>query len=177
MIIYVVRHGKTHQNELGLVQGIKEYDLTDKGINDTRELMPLVSNLGIDVVYSSPLKRAIDTAKILTDNKLPINIDDRIIERDWGFNEGMAISDVDTVNCWNIHLNTNDNKIEKIQDVMDRVSSFLEDIKIKYSDKKVLIVTHSAISRVIYYLLNPIPEDGDLSKIEIPNLRIIEYEY
>ena len=42
--------------------------------------------------------------------------------------------------------------------------------------KNVLIVTHSAVSRVIHYLLESIPEDGDISKIDIPNLRIIEYK-
>ena len=42
--------------------------------------------------------------------------------------------------------------------------------------KKVLVVAHSAILRAIHYAINGIPEDGDLLKIEIPNLRIIEYE-
>ena len=42
--------------------------------------------------------------------------------------------------------------------------------------KKVLVVTHSAVLRVIHYMLGKIPEDGNLSKIHIPNLRIIEYE-
>ena len=59
---------------------------------------------------------------------------------------------------------------------MYRVSEFIEEAKIKYKDKNVLIVTHSAVSRVIHYMLGTIPEDGDLSKINIPNLRIIEYK-
>ena len=46
----------------------------------------------------------------------------------------------------------------------------------KYNDKNVLVVAHSAILRAIHYAINGIPEDGDLLKIEIPNLRIIEYE-
>ena len=41
-------------------------------------------------------------------------------------------------------------------------------------DKNVLIVTHSAVSRVIHYLLGRIPEDANLSRLSIPNLRIIE---
>ena len=53
---------------------------------------------------------------------------------------------------------------------------FIEDIRVKYNDKKVLVVAHSAVLRGAHYLINGVPEDGDMSKIEIPNLRIIEYE-
>ena len=159
-----------------MIQGQTECDLSEKGINEAKKLIPVVKNLTIDAVISSPLKRAYDTAKIITEEKMPINIDDRIIERNWGLCEGASIDDVDTVKCWNFFLNNSDNGIEKVQDLLKRVSEFLEDIKAKYSDKNVLVVAHSAILRAIHYCLHSIPEDGDMSKIEIPNLRIIEYE-
>lgn len=176
MILYVVRHGETIWNQERKVQGITDIPLSDKGIMDAKELIPLIKKLNIDVVISSPLKRAVDTAKVITNNEYPINTDDRIIERNWGLNEGALIDSVDRIDCWDLLLNTSLNEIECIQDVMLRVSEFIEDIKIKYKDKNVLIVTHSAISRVIHYMLGNIPEDYDLSKIDIPNLRIIEYE-
>lgn len=176
MILYVVRHGQTEKNVYGIVQGQTESDLNEKGIREAEKLVPLVNDLDIDVVISSPLRRAKDTARIITDNKYPINIDDRLIERNWGMCEGANIDDVDTVKCWNFYLNTDDNKIEKVQDLLMRVSEFIEDIKVKYQGKNVLVVTHSAILRAIHYSLHPIPEDGDMSKIELPNLRIIEYE-
>lgn len=176
MILYVTRHGETSKNELGLIQGQTECDLSEKGIKDSEELRNTVDGLDIDIVISSPLKRAVDTARIITNNKYPINIDDRIIERDWGMCEGAHIEDVDTVKCWNFFINTDDNGIEKVQDLLARVSEFLEDIKVKYKDKNVLVVAHSAVLRAIHYSLHPIPEDGDMSKIEIPNLRLIEYE-
>ena len=176
MILYVVRHGQTEWNLEHRCQGISDIPLTEKGIKEAEELKELVSGLGIDVVYSSPLSRAIETAKIITDNQIPINVDDRIIERDWGMNEGMIIDELDQVDCWDVILNTNVRGIERVQDLMDRVSSFIEDIKEKYPDGKVLVVAHSAVLRVIHYLLGKIPEDGDLTRINIPNLRIIEYE-
>lgn len=176
MILYVVRHGETEKNKYGLIQGQTECDLSENGINKAKELIPLIKDIDIDVVISSPLKRAIDTAKIITDNSYPINIDDRIIERDWGLCEGASIDDVDTVKCWNFSLNTDANRIEKVQDLLKRVSEFLEDIKVRYKDSNVLVVSHSAVLRAIHYCLHPIPEDGDMSKIDIPNLRVIEYE-
>ena len=176
MILYVVRHGETEKNKYGLIQGQTECDLSKNGIEKAKELKPIVRNLKIDVVISSPLKRAYDTASIITEGKYPINIDDRMIERNWGLCEGASIDDVDTVKCWNFFLNTGDNGIEKVQDLLKRVSEFLEDIKNKYPDKNVLVASHSAILRAIHYCLHNIPEDGDMSKIDIPNLRIIEYE-
>ncbi len=176
MILYVVRHGETTWNKERRVQGISDIPLSEKGISDALKLQKLVDKLNIDVVISSPLSRARETAKILVNSKYPINTDDRIIERDWGLNEGAKIDEVDTIDCWDVILNTSLNSIEPIQDFMYRVSSFLEDIKIRYKDKNVLVVTHSAVVRVIHYMLGSIPLDGDLSKIDIPNLRILEYK-
>ena len=173
MILYVVRHGETIRNKLGLIQWQTEWDLTEKGIKDAEELRDIVDKLDIDVVISSPLKRAVDTASIITSDKYPINIDDRIVERNWGMCEGAHIEEVDTVKCWNFFINTDNNKIERVQDLLARVSEFLEDIKVRYKDKNVLVVTHSAVLRAIHYCLHPIPEDGDMSKLEIPNLRLI----
>lgn len=176
MNLYVVRHGETIWNVEKRVQGITDIPLTDKGRNEAKELQDLIKSLNIDVVISSPLERARETAKILVDSKLPINTDDRIKERDWGMNEGALIDTVDRWDCWDVILNTKVQNIECIQDFMYRVSNFIEDIKIKYKDKNVLIVTHGAVSRVIHYLLGNIPEDANLSRINIPNLRIIEYK-
>ena len=176
MKLYVVRHGETIWNAENRVQGISDIPLTDKGRLDATLLKDLVKELNVDVVISSPLDRAIETAKILTDGKMPINTDDRIKERDWGMNEGANIDEVDRWDCWDVILNTRVQNIESVQDFMYRVSNFLEDIKVRYKDKKVLLVTHSAVIRVIHYLLGTIPEDGNLSRINIPNLRILEYE-
>ena len=176
MNLYVVRHGETIWNKEHKVQGITDIPLTDKGREEAKELQPLIKSLDIDIVISSPLIRARETAKILVDSKLPINTDDRIKERDWGMNEGADLDTVDKWDCWDVILNTKVQNIECVQDFMYRVSDFIEDIKIRYKDKNVLIVTHSAVSRVIHYLLGEIPEDANLSRINIPNLRIIEYK-
>lgn len=176
MILYVVRHGQTEWNKLHRCQGISDIPLSKEGIEEAKTLKPLIASLDIDVVISSPLSRARDTAKIIVDNKLPVNIDDRIIERDWGMNEGAVVDTIDQIDCWDLILNTGVQNIEKVQDFMKRISEFIEDISVRYKDKKVLVVAHSAVLRAIHYLLGRIPEDGDLTKIEIPNLRVIEYE-
>lgn len=176
MKLYVVRHGQTDQNVLGLVQGDTESDLTEKGREEAKALQELVESLNVDVVVSSPLRRALDTAKLITNDKKEIIVDDRLIERDFGLSEGKPVDEELTVKYWNFKLNTDINQVEKVQDLMFRITEFIEDMRNKYEDKKVLVVAHSAILRAIHYAINGIPEDGDLLKIEIPNLRIIEYE-
>lgn len=176
MKLYVVRHGETTHNQLGLVQGDTESDLSEKGIEDAKALRELVSTLDIDVVVSSPLRRAVDTAKLITDDKYEIIIDDRLKERNFGLSEGKPVDPELTIKYWNFKLNTDINEVEKVQDLMFRITEFIEDMRNKYDDKNVLVVAHSAILRAIHYSINGIPEDGDLLKIEIPNLRIVEYE-
>lgn len=176
MKLYVVRHGQTDKNVLGLVQGNTESDLTEKGKEEAKALQELVSTLDIDVVISSPLRRALDTAKLITNNKYDIIVDERLIERDYGLSEGKPVDEELTIKYWDFKLNTDINEVEKIKDLMFRVTEFIEDMRNKYEDKNVLVVAHSAILRAIHYAINGIPEDGDLLKIEIPNLRIIEYE-
>lgn len=176
MILYVVRHGKTQWNLEHRCQGISDIPLTDEGRQEASKLYPLVKQLNVDVVFASPLSRAYETAKLIVNNEIPINIDDRLTERDWGMNEGMKIDEVDQYDCWDVILNTNVQNIERVQDFMKRISEFIEDIKSKYPNSKVLVVAHSAVLRVIHYLLGTIPEDGDLTRINIPNLRVIEYE-
>ena len=176
MKLYVVRHGQTLHNKLGLVQGNTESDLSEKGIEDAKALRKLVSTLNIDVVISSPLKRALDTAKLITDNKYDIIIDERLIERSYGLGEGKPVDEELTIKYWDFNLNTDMNEVEKVRDLMFRIVEFIEDLRNKYEDKNVLVVAHSAILRAIHYAINGIPEDGDLLKIEIPNLRIIEYD-
>ncbi len=176
MILYLVRHGETVDNKFGLIQGQRDVELSDKGRADAATLKDLVKSLDIDVVISSPLSRAVDTAKIITDGKYPINTDDRITERNWGMIEGVKFDTVDSYKNWNFNINTNDNYIEPLRDFLDRLSNFIEDIRARYKDSKVLVVAHSGVLRGMHYIINGIPMDGDLLKIDIPNLRIIEYE-
>ena len=176
MRLYVVRHGETVKNQFGLIQGQTEADLNEKGIEEAKKLRELISSLDIDLVISSPLRRAKDTAKLITNDKSDIIIDDRLIERNYGLSEGKPVDSDLTVQYWDFNLNTDINDVEKVRDLLARVSEFIEDMRLKYDDKNVLVVAHSAILRAIHYAINGIPEDGDLLKIEIPNLRIMEYD-
>jgi len=63
--IFVVRHGETKANEKEIEAGPLDYPLTKKGVKEVTFIAKALSKVEIDVAYSSPVFRAVETAKIL----------------------------------------------------------------------------------------------------------------
>jgi len=63
--IFVVRHGETKANEKEIEAGPLDYPLTKKGVKEVTFMAKALSKVKIDVAYSSPVFRAVETAKIL----------------------------------------------------------------------------------------------------------------
>jgi len=63
--IFVVRHGETKANEKGIEAGPLKYPLTRKGVKDVEFIERALSDAKVKSVYSSPVYRAVQTAKIL----------------------------------------------------------------------------------------------------------------
>jgi uncharacterized phosphatase len=63
--LFVVRHGDTEANEKGIDAGPLDFPLTKKGVKGASFLAKTLSKVKIDAVYSSPVFRAVETAKIL----------------------------------------------------------------------------------------------------------------
>ena len=85
----VVRHGRTAANALGLLQGRVDHSLDDVGRLQARRIADALD--GVDRVVSSPLRRARETADALD---LPVEIDARWLELDFGEIDGTAVRDV-----------------------------------------------------------------------------------
>lgn len=175
MKLYVLRHGETNENITGIMQGNMETVLNEVGRSQAESVRDKVKEAGIDLVISSPKKRAVETAQIAAPN-IPIILDDRLLSRNHGEFEGMQRNQVNLKDYWNIKLNKQFEKAESMGEIFNRVSSLLNDISINYSDKTVLLVTHSGITRVLYYYFNGFPEDGDLTEYESTNCSFEAYE-
>ncbi|WEV41075.1 histidine phosphatase family protein [Lactobacillus sp. ESL0681] len=65
--VYLIRHGETMFNQLNKVQGWCDSPLTVKGINDLKRTAEALSQVHFDNMYSSDLKRAIDTVHLMKD--------------------------------------------------------------------------------------------------------------
>lgn len=63
--VYLIRHGETMFNQLNKVQGWTDSPLTIKGINDLKKTAEVLSQINFDNMYSSDLKRAIDTVHLM----------------------------------------------------------------------------------------------------------------
>jgi len=175
MKLYVLRHGETNENITGIMQGNMETVLNEVGRSQAISVQDKVKKAGIDLVISSPKKRAVETAQLAAPN-IPLILDDRLLSRNHGEFEGMRRDEVNLQDYWNIKLNKQFEKAESMGEIFNRVSSLLNDISINYSDKTVLLVTHSGITRVLYYYFNGFPDDGDLTEYQSTNCSFEEYE-
>ena len=151
MIIYSTRHGQTDYNKKDIILGRTDIDLNETGIVQARELADAVAEMNeIDIIVASPMKRAQHTAREVADKTgLEIITDDRLREWDYGeyeaktrYVEGFAHDKTE----FGVRMGRTG---ESLLQFAHRVYSAIDDIIADYSDKKVLIVSHGGVCRVI----------------------------
>ena len=143
MRLYVLRHGETDYNVQGKFQGQIDIALNENGKRQLEEVVKEFKNIKIDVIFSSPLSRALEMAKKIGESKkMQVMIEPRIIERSFGDLEGKYGID-------NFEQKVESYHIEKIEELKIRVFSFLEDITKQYPKDNILIVTHEGIAKMI----------------------------
>ena len=98
MKLILVRHGETHWNKDGLIQGAdSDIELNDTGLEQARRLAVFLRNEPITTVLSSPLRRAIATAEVIAgEHQLPVKTDEGLKELKVGDLEGVSISNLST---------------------------------------------------------------------------------
>ena len=178
MVLYVTRHGETAWNLYGKVQGKADILLNSKGIEQAKETMKKLKEENIDFIICSPLKRARQTAEIINAEKnIPIIFDERISERDFGEMEGMSKDDFDFQGFWNYEKNVTYEKAENIRVFFNRIFLFLDEIKKKYKDKNILLVTHGGVSIAINCYFNGIPESGECLPLYTKNCEVKRFQF
>ena len=95
--IYLVRHGETDENSKNIIQGRKNTHLNTKGVQKTKELRQTIISLGVDICYTSPLLRTLETAFGLVADKALIIKDDRLLERNMGIFDDKNIKEYKNV--------------------------------------------------------------------------------
>ena len=79
--LFIVRHGDTKANEKGIDAGPLDYPLNRKGLKDAAFIAKTLSKPKVDAVYSSPVFRAVETAKILAKpHKLKVRLLEELTE-------------------------------------------------------------------------------------------------
>ena len=164
MKLYVIRHGRTSWNEKGLMQGRVNIKLSETGKKEAK-----------DICISSPLKRTLETASIVTDNKYKIITDELLIERNLGEFEGKKYAEYEKLKFWDYKLNNDSYGVEPVKDILKRTSSFLNNLKEK-DYKTVLIVSHAATIRAINYNIIGYDSNTDFLEFKPTHGEIYEYE-
>lgn len=90
------RHGETDYNATGRMQGHLDSLLTDVGRNQARFAVPALARFSPDIVVTSDLRRAMDTATMFTETTgVPLRVDKRLRETNLGLWQGMTSAQVD----------------------------------------------------------------------------------
>ena len=178
MKIYYVRHGQTDWNLAKKMQGGQtEKPLNETGIKQANDTRKELENVKYDIIIRSPMYRAEQTAEIINqDRNVPTLVDERIRERKLGELEGHDVTEEMENKIWDYNLNYNIPGGENLHDFEKRILDFFDDLKKKYADKKVLIVAHGGIAKVIKAHFYGMPESKNLSEIKMENCEVIEAE-
>ena len=149
MKIYVTRYGQSTLNESNKVSGISDVSLTTQGIYQAELLSQKLKSKKIDIIISSPLKRAIETSNIISKEcSIDVIIDDRLAEQNYGDFEGVDRTNPDFLENKMNFAQKYPNGESTLQ-VVHRVYNFLEEIKTLSNYERILIVSHGGICRVI----------------------------
>lgn len=177
--IYFVRHGKTEYNVRKALTGIIDINPNQRGLEQSEFTAEMLKDENFDFVFCSPLKRAIETANIINKyhgNK--IEIDKRLIERDFGKLSGLPHGSINREILWNFYKDTTlYPDIESVAEVFKRVYSFIDHLRENYDGKKILVVAHSGVFRPFFCYKNGVPEDGNLIGVRPKNASVTIFEY
>ncbi len=161
MKLYLVRHGQTDYNLKNLLQGSTDNPLNDTGRQQAHQLASMLADIPFDIIYSSPLKRALETAEIIREsnvNRPPIVLDERLREIDMGEWEGKYFPAILEEHREMFERVKNDPFEyrppggESFSRFVDRLRSFVEDLKGE-NHELVLIVAHQMVNSVIRILM------------------------
>ena len=139
-ITYFV-HGTTVDNENKVGTGWNQGELSELGIQQAKDLKPLVADKTFDTVFCSDLKRAVDTATIVFGDKYEITPDARLRECNYGDLNGAT---EEMLGEKTAHISDPFPNGESYQDAEKRIVDFLEFLKKEYDGKHVAIVAHQA---------------------------------
>lgn len=190
-IIYLTRHGQTLWNIEKRLQGRGNSPLTEDGIERAKELRDRIKGMNIDVIYSSPIERALNTANIIKgDKNIEVITDDGLMEMCFGDYEGRRTDEVMKENpSWDIGLIMKGNTIlsapngENLAEVRDRVSKTMDRIIEENRGKTILIVAHGITLKALMYYFkddevnDEVMRQATLTKINIDENNNFHIEY
>lgn len=180
-IVYVARHGETDENREGILLGQKDVRLNKKGINQAHELGKKMKELDIDLIVSSSLIRAKQTAEIVKSYiHKTVKVRRRLKERDIGVYEGLTLKQVQQKFQKGYTSEMAYNKTppggESSQAAQRRVFLAMDGVLKCYRDQNILIIGHSFTLKMINKYFNPDISPSDFFSFQLRNGEVRQYE-
>ncbi len=189
MKLFVLRHGETQWNRERRLAGRSDIPLNENGIKLSKITAKALEDVEFDLCFSSPLMRAVQTAKIVLNGRLiPFKREPALMEIDFGDYEGVRCVDQDdniiVPEYGPFQMDPMNFKGmpggESIQDVLKRAGEYFDRlISVPvYQDKTILLSTHGCYYRAFLNRLYPepeyfwhtgVPQNCALSVVEVEN--------
>ncbi|KAG9450843.1 hypothetical protein H6P81_010808 [Aristolochia fimbriata] len=158
--VIVLRHGETTWNASGKIQGHLDVELNDIGRQQAAAVADRISKeFNVSAIYSSDLKRAYETAQIISKScGLPeVKKDARLRERNLGDLQGLAFREAAKLNpkAYQALVSPKpDQEVpgggESLDQLYDRATSGLEEIAANHKGEQIVVVTHGGTLRALY---------------------------
>ena len=153
--LILARHGETMWNIDRIYRGRMDINLDEMGIKQAELLGKYLGNWGLEAIYSSPLRRAIDTANIIARyQKIGVHIAEGLIDFDYGEWQSLPEQEAERLyptlhKEW--HYDPHKVKMpggESLEDVRRRAIEVVKDIISKYQGS-VVLVAHRVVNKVL----------------------------
>jgi len=147
--LYFIRHGETDWNRQQRFQGSRDIPLNDVGRDQARRLAAAWDR-SAEVVVSSPLSRARETAEILSSAlQLPLApFDRRLVERSYGRGEGLTLAE--RLEHWP------DGQVPGVEPphtLRSRAKAFLHEILLAFPGRRIVAVSHGGLINTVLGLV------------------------
>jgi broad specificity phosphatase PhoE len=151
--LYLVRHGETEWNAARRIQGRTDIPLNDTGREQARQAAELLARRRWQGVYTSPLGRAHETARIIAER---LGLDgvtdiDALVERDYGEAEGMGFDEIEALYPEGVRAPGQETRDE----VAARVVPALLQLAERHPGERLVIVSHGGAIRAVLQAAEP----------------------
>jgi len=181
--VILIRHGDTEWNEKKIFRGRIDIGLSSKGKAQAKVIGKVLSKIQVDAVYSSPLSRAYETARIIASfQDVQVNTLDGLTDICFGQWEGLSWREVkDRYPFIFAKWLKDPHKIkipdaEDLSDVRKRAVSVLHKIADIHINQKVVIVSHGAVNKLLLCEVLDLP-DSHFWRIKQDNGAINIFKY
>ena len=180
MKIYIVRHGTTVWNEKKITQGYFKNRLSKKGKEELENIALSIKEENIDVIFSSPLVRAVQSANIINKyHEVKVIKYEKLIGIDQGVFAGRywkSLSEKER----ELHQKRDEScRMESYSNVYIRTQKFIEDVIDNCKYENIVIVTHNTNATALEHLILKKEIDFDdvssLNKFDNGQLKVVEY--